>query len=256
MKKNIVVGFVFYVLAINYVFAQLDTSLKTYSVVTKFDEGCSAGVTLTLFDKGVKKDSINQIILDRLVHGFYDPHKTVSLKNLYANKSFDPTDEFTFTVFGGCTYHKNNIFSFVSCAYNACDKALRSNYEAITINMDMKTGKELSLSDIIDPAKRDSFEKYVYALVTRYYIKNLPTCYVAGYSPIQVKGSNNISIQGDSVTYFKGLTDKFYFRENNLFVYNRVKRRLYDYNSVEVTLPLFNSSYFFRKEMLPRFGFK
>ncbi len=254
MRRIKVFAFLFYVL-LNQAFGQVDSTLKTYSIYAKLDETCSAGVTLTLFDEVLKMDSINQLILDQLVHGYYNPKSSASLKNLYINKSFDPTPEFAFAIYGGCSYHKNGIASFTSCAYSACDKALRSNFESNVINIDLKTKKILSLDDIIDPAKRDSFEKYVFALVTRYNIKNLPTCFVTGYNPIQVKGSNNIFLQGDSVSYTKGLTDKFYFKDNNFFVYNKAKRKLYNYTSVEVMLTLFNSSYFFRKEMLPRFGY-
>lgn len=237
-----------------FAFAQSDTLLKPYYLYAKFDEECAAQVAVTLFDKDAKLDLINQVILNELMRGFYDNQSWVSLKNLYGNKSLKPNSEFQYTIAASCSFHYDDLFSFSACAYNVCDKNIYSTFESNCVNIDLKTQQILSLYDFIDPLKKDSFEKYIYATATRYHIKNIPACYISSYNPLQIKGACSVTVQADSITYYKGLTNKFYLKDNSLFVFNKVKHRTYTYQSVEVSLKLIYIKYFLRPEMILRLG--
>lgn len=234
--------------------AQNDTLLKAYYVQSKLDEECNAEISVVLFDKNSKQAGFNQLILDRLMKGYYDTKQSVSLNNLYQFKSLPPAGDLIYTIAGGCDYNKGGIYSFVSCPYNVCDKAMRSNFESNTITLDIQSGKELTLYDIIDPQKKDSFENYMYLTAIKYHVRNIPSCYISNYHPIQITGSNNVTTGGDSVTYIKGLTGKFYLSNDKLLVYTKALHRDYNYNTVEVSIPLFYARYYLRKEMIERFG--
>ena len=236
-------------------FAQADTSLKTYFVTSKLDEECSADIVVTLFDESLKMDNTNELILDELMRGFYDTRQSaVNLRSFYAKRHFDPTGEFLFTIGAECTFHKNGVYSFVACPYNVCEKVARSTFESNCVTIDLKTGKILGLDDIIDPVKRDSFDNYVYYTATRYHIRNLPSCYISSFNPVNLRGSNNVSVQTDSVTYLKGLTDKYYLEGDKLYVYNKAIHRAYVYNSVEVMLTFYYLKYFLKPDMIGRLG--
>ena len=104
--------------------------------------------------------------------------------------------------------------------------------------------------------KRDSFDNYVYYTVTRYHLKNIPSCYISSFHPVSVRGSNNVFVQSDTITYLKGLTGKFYLKENNIFIYSKVKHRDYNYNSMEVMMTLFYVKYFLKPDMITRLGLR
>ena len=191
-----------------YVFAQADSSLKTYTIEAKFDEECSADIVVTLFDQTLKMDSINQVIIDELLRGYYHTRQSqaITLKNFYANKNVDPTGEMMFTIGAECSFHKNGVYSFIACPYNVCEKTARSNFESNCITLDLKTGKTLSLDDIIDPLKRDSFDKYIYYTVTRYHLKNIPSCYISSFHPVNFRTNryDQLFKRTDRQILFKG----------------------------------------------------
>ena len=107
---------------------------------------------------------------------------------------------------------------------------------------------------MIDPVKKDSFEKYIYNMAIRYHVRNIPTCYFSGFHPLKVNTANNVTTRGDTITYMIGLTGRFYFAGDKLFVYNKANHRDYTYHSVEVSVPLFYVSYFLKREMRKRLG--
>jgi hypothetical protein len=235
--------------------AQTDTLLGTYFIHSKIDEDCSADLMLSLFKEESGMDRYNEVILDHLLRGYYDPLQSpVNLKNFYANKTIDPTGELVFNMGGSCSFHKGGIYSFIACPYNVCDKAVRSNFGPNMITLDIAKEKVLKLEDVIDPARRDSFEKYIYETAVRYHIRNVPSCYLASVHPIQVRGSNNIVSSTDTITYQKGLTDKFYISEDRLYVFCKARHRDYTYEGVEVMTPLFYARYFLRPDFAQRIG--
>lgn len=240
-----------------FVFSQTDTTLKTYYLSSKIDEECSANIVVTFFNESFKQDRINQAILDISMSGYYDTRQSeINLKNIYSNSVLEYRGQFPFTIGIACSYHKNGLYSFIACPYNVCDKSPRSNFESNMITIDLKEGKILTINDVIDPQKLDSFEKYILYTATRYHIKNVPSCYISNYNPPEIKGSNNVTVQSDTITYFKGITDKFYFKDDKLYVFNKAKHRDYNYNSVEVFTSLFYMKYFLKAEMLDRLGLK
>ncbi len=240
-----------------FVFAQVDTTLKTYYVSSKIDDDCSANIVITFFNESQNLHRVNQAILDEAMRGYYDTRESqINLKNIYANSVLQNHGEFFYTIGVANTFHKNGLYSFISCPYNVCDKAPRSNFESNFITVDIKSLKILTINDIIDPLKRDSFEKYVYYTTTRYHIKNVPSCYITSYNPPEVRGSNNVTVMTDTITYFKGITDKFYLKDDRLYVFNKAKHRDYNYNSVEVFISLFYAKYFLKPEMVERLGLR
>lgn len=240
-----------------FVFAQTDTTLKTYYVSAKIDEECSANIVITFFNQSLNMHRVNQAILDEAMRGYYDTRESqINLRNIYANSVLEYRGDFVYTIGVANTFHKNGIYSFISCPYNVCDKAPRSNFESNMITVDIKEMKILSLNDIIDSLKKDSFEKYIFETVNRYHIKNIPSCYISNYNPPDVKGSNNVTVMTDTITYSKGLTDKFYLKDDRLYVYNKAKHRDYNYNSVEIFISLFYAKYFMKPEMIERLGLK
>lgn len=231
--------------------AQDSFSLQQYEVGYKLNEECTSGVSLTLFEQVNKQDTLNQLVVRELLKGFNN-ERFVTLKSLYENKTFGPEKPYMFSVTGMCAYHKGGIYSFVACPFNACDHAPRSNYEATCVTLDVRTKKILTLDDLIDPAKKDSFEKYVYFMATRYHIRNVPTCFVSQYQPVNVKASSGLTTRTDSVEYMHGITNKFYLYDGKLCVFNNAAHRDYGYRSVEVTLQLYYLQYFLRPEMVER----
>ncbi|MEI6508331.1 MAG: hypothetical protein WCO54_07590 [Bacteroidota bacterium] len=237
-------------------FAQTDSTLAIYFVHSKLDDECSADVVMTLFNKNINYDRFNDVVLDHLLKGFYDPQKSsVNLENLYQNKTLEPTAELIFTIGGSCQFHKNGVYSFIACTYNVCEKNQRSNFEPNMITIDINNQKILKLEDFIDPLKRDSFENYVYYTINRYHIKNVPTCYFASTNPMFVKSSNNVTTKGDTIILQKGLTNRFYLSDDKFYVYNKASHRDYTFNSIEVMFQLYYMKYFMRPEMLKRLGF-
>ena len=240
-----------------FAFAQVDTTLKTYYISAKVDEECQANIVITFFDEKLNLHRVNQAILDEMLRGYYNTRESqINLKNIYSNSTLDNHGEFIYTIGVANTYHKNGLYSFISCPYNVCDKAPRSNFESNFITIDLPALKIVSLNDIIDPLKRDSFEKYTYETAIRYHVKNVPSCYISSYNPPDIRGANNVTVMTDSITYYKGILDKFYLKDNKLYVYNKAKHRDYNYNSVEVFISLFYAKYFLKPEMIERLGLK
>jgi len=238
-------------------FAQADTSLKTYYVSAKIDEECTANIVITFFNESQNLHRVNQAILDETLRGYYNTRESqINLKNIYSNSSLENHGEFIYTIAVANTFHRNGLYSFISCPYNVCDKAPRSNFESNLITIDLNALKILTINDIIDPLKRDSFEKYIYETVIRYHIKNVPSCYISSFNPPDIRASNNVTVMTDTITYYKGILDKFYLKDDKLYVYNKAKHRDYNYNSVEVFISLFYAKYFLKHEMIERLGLK
>ncbi|MFI5220733.1 MAG: hypothetical protein ACHQK8_00290 [Bacteroidia bacterium] len=233
--------------------AQSDSTLKNYFVQSKLDENCTAEIALTLFNQSLKLDDVNNQILEELLNGCYHiRYSEVNLKNLYQYKMIPADISMLYTVAGSCSFNKNGIYSFISCPYNVCEKLLRSNYESNMVTYDLTQKKKLFFDDIIDPLKKDSFAKFSLFLANRYHIKNVPSCYIASFAPLKVKGSNNVTTLADTVVLEAAFTGQFYLYENYLCVYLKAKHRNYSYNSMEISQTLQSIKYFLRPEFVKR----
>jgi hypothetical protein len=223
--------------------------LTQYTIIAKRSEMCEAYITLELFDKALKKDSLNQYIINELIKYHYGVNNPGLLVNrFYANTKYAADAPLNVNIAGMKTFSHKGIYSFVSCPINACTDETYSNYESIALTIDSAAGKALRITDIIEPHLEDSFEKFVLMVAQRYNIRNMPTGYITSVSPVDVRSSNALSNPVNVLTYHKGLQPQFYVRNNFIMLYNYATNSDYPYKAVEIALPLNLTSYFLRKK--------
>lgn len=234
--------------------AQTMRPLSTYTIGTKVSPECISVISLTLFEEGSGNDKLNEILIDEFLGNFMQSKPLQKLKFFYEQRQFGRDSSFDFSIYSASTYAMHDIFSFTVCPKYACDKEEASTYETQMVTMDASTGKMLELKDIFDPAKTDTLTSFVYKLVTMYRVRSLPTCKLSGYNPNTLSSTNGTSTGTDVITYERGLTHKFYLSDDRIHLYNKVKHRDYDYNDVEISLPMAKMKYFMRPEMAKRLG--
>ncbi|MFN4971759.1 MAG: hypothetical protein ACK45I_04820 [Bacteroidota bacterium] len=222
--------------------------LSQYTIQAKRSQTCEAFITLELFDKQYRKDSLNQYIINELIKYHYGVNNPgLLVPRFYANTKYANDAPLNINIAGMNTFSSKGVYSFVACPINACSDETYSNYEAVALTLDSATGKALRIADIIEPQLLDSFEAFVLVIAQRYAIRNMPTGYITSLSPIDVRSSNQLSNPVNVLSYHKGLQPQFYVRNNFIMLYNYASNTDYPYKAVEVALPLNLASYFLRK---------
>jgi hypothetical protein len=230
--------------------------LARYAMSTQLNDECVSGVSLMLFDTASRQDTLNRMILAELLR-FRNDDKMVTLEDLYKGSQFIGSERpFMYTINGTSPLHRGDLYSFIACPYNACDKSVNSNYETMVVNIDARTKKILSLEDVIEPSKRDSFEGFCLMVANRYHVRNVPSCFISLREPVEVKSSNGATTATDTVTYYRGVYEKFYFRNEQLVVYNKAEHRDYVYKSIELSLPYTMVRWFLKPSVAQRLGLK
>lgn len=243
MRTFITIGLVLFTLT-----ALAQSVLSPYTIQAKRSETCEVFITLELFDKQYRKDSLNQFIINELIKYHYGVNNPgLFVNRFYANTKYASDAPLNINIAGMNTFSNKGVYSFVACPINACTDETYSNYESVALTLDSASGKALRVSDIIEPHLLDSFETFILQIAQRYAIRNMPTGYITSLSPVEVRSSNPLSNPVNVLTYHKGLQPQFYVRNNLIMLYNYAANSDYPYKAVEVALPLNLTSYFMRK---------
>ena len=234
--------------------AQQIRPLTTYTVGTKVSPTCGSIISLTLFEQGSGNDKLNEILINEFLGNFMQAQPIKKLKFFYQQRQFTNDTTLEYSIYTAVTFNKNDLISFTKCYKYACDKEEASTYETEMITIDATAGKVLEMNDFFESNKMDSLKNYLYKIVTMYRIRSLPTCKVTAYNPNQIVTTNGASTGTDLITYQKGISNRFYLSEDKIHLYNKVTHRDYDYEDVELAIPMNKLTYFLKPEMAKRLG--
>lgn len=237
--------FFFSILLFTKVYAQ--SPLTKYTVSATFSQECIAFISLELFDKSYKLDSLNQLIINETIKYHYGVNNPGLIPmRFYNNTKYGSDAPINRNIENICTFRNKGFYSFIACPINACSEEIYSNYESVCFTIDSAKGKVITIDQVIAPEKRDSFDKFVFMVTKRYNIRNLPTGYYFANEPLDIRTSNGMMNPVNKFELEMGVQSRFHIKGSHMVVYNNASNTDYPYKSVEVALPLNLVNYFLK----------
>jgi hypothetical protein len=229
--------------------------IHQYAIKAKLSEECESILSLPLFDKAYKADSLNTIIINELTKYHYGMNNPgLSVQRFYSEIKYGPDAPIDRNIVAQNTFAKGGIYSFVAVPINACDKEEYSTYPSIALTLDSANFKPLQLKDIIKPGMLDTFDGFALWVIKRYAIKNLPAGYVISARPPELKSSNSLIGSAGKIEWERGLQPQFYVKQGKMYLYNYATHEHYNFNSVEIALPITMLEHFLQPKYFTLFN--
>jgi hypothetical protein len=229
--------------------------IHQYAIKAKLSEECESILSLPLFDKTYKADSLNSIIINELTKYHYGMNNPgLSVQRFYSEVRYASDAPIDRNIVAQNTFAKSGIYSFVAIPINACDKEEYSTYPSIAFTLDSANYKPLQLKDIVKPGMLDTFDGFALWVIKRYSIRNLPAGYVISARPPEVKSSNPLIGTAGKIEWERGLQPQFYVKDGKIYLYNYAKHEHYSFNSIEVSLPVRMLEHFLQPKFFALFN--